>query len=256
MTAAAQRVRRWQLPLLGASATFVVAAPIVGFGILANYTHHGVMDGVRFERTALYQWSTLTVAIAGAIGHVASALYRRRWGIVPATAVLTVALLLEIGHFHPENPQWYTAVIGAYLLALGILGLWKFRLIPEWTEAAPWIEALGAAVIMTPSALEALQGEWRYLLVLLVEATSFFAAGVTLRRRGILAAGTLFLVGVAGRSLFDAVNALPNWIVVMIAGMALLGIGMGILLGRERWSAWQRSLLGWWNAAGGHPPVA
>jgi hypothetical protein len=39
----------------------------------------------------------------------------------------------------------------------------------------------------------------------------------------------------------------------MLAGMALLGVGMGILLGRERWNAWQRSLLGWWDAAGGQP---
>jgi hypothetical protein len=252
-TAIARDVRRWREPLRAASAAFVIAAPVAGFGLLAAHTHHGLMAGVHFERTALYQWSTFSVAVAGVVGLVASQLERRRWIIVPGTAILTVALLLEIGHFRPENPQWYTAVIGAYLLALGVIGLWKFHLVPELDEAAPWIEALGATVIMAPSALQSLQGEWRYLLVLLVEATAFFAAGVTLRRRGILGAAMLFLAAIAGRTLFDAVNALPNWIVVMLAGMALLGVGMGILLGRERWNAWQRSLLGWWDAAGGQP---
>jgi hypothetical protein len=249
--ASAEALRR--RGVLGAALVFLAAAPASGFLGLAAHTQHGLMDGVHFERTALYQWSTFSVAVAGVVALVAAQLERRRWAIVAGTAILTVALLLEIGHFHPENPQWYTAVIGAYLLGLGLIGLWKLQLIPELDEAAPWIEALGATVIMAPSALQSLQGEWRYLLVLLVEATAFFATGVTLRRRGILGAAMLFLVAVAARTLFDAVNALPNWIVVMLAGIALLGIGMGILLGRERWNAWQRSLLGWWEAAGGQP---
>ncbi|HYM14959.1 MAG TPA: hypothetical protein VEZ14_05330 [Dehalococcoidia bacterium] len=250
-----RRVKRWHTPLLGAATTVAAAAPLVGFGMLAAHADRGLVDGVRFERTALYQWSTLAVALAGGLGLWASWTERRRWGIVPATAVLTVALLLEIGHFRPSNPQWYTTVIGAYLVALGLVGFWKLQLIRELEEAAAWIEALGASVIMAPSAVQSLQGEWRYLLVLLIESSAFFAAGVTLRRRGMLAAAMLFLVGVAGRTLFDAVNALPNWVAVMLAGITLLAIGMGILLGRERWSALQRSLLGWWDGAGGHHDV-
>jgi hypothetical protein len=73
-----------------------------------------------------------------------------------------------------------------------------------------------------------------------------------------LAASLLALVLVAGRALFDAVNVLPNWVVVMIAGMALLGIGVGILAGRERWDRWEKALLGWWDDmdAGNGQPAA
>jgi predicted benzoate:H+ symporter BenE len=73
---------------------------------------------------------------------------------------------------------------------------------------------------------------------------------ITLWRRGVLAAAITFLVLSGGRALFDAVNALPNWIVVMLAGMALLGAGMSILIGRDRWSEWQERLLTWWDDAG------
>ena len=190
-TALARDVRRWRGPLLVASAAFVVAAPLVGFGLIASQADHGLIDGVHFERTALYQWSTLSVAVAGAITLAASMIERRRWLIVPGTAVLTVALLLEIGHFHPSSPQWYTAVIGAYLLSLGFAGLSKFHLIPELDDAASWLEALGAAVVMAPSALEAMQGGWHYLLVLVAESVAFFASGEALRRRGVLGAALL-----------------------------------------------------------------
>jgi hypothetical protein len=86
----------------------------------------------------------------------------------------------------------------------------------------------------------------RYEWIVLAEAVAFFSSSIALGRRGLLAAAIIALVLVASRVLFDAVNALPNWVVVMLAGMALLGIGMGILLGRERWGRWQGALLGWW----------
>jgi hypothetical protein len=110
-----------------------------------------------------------------------------------------------------------------------------------------YIEAIGAATIMLPSFVQSFSGGWYYQLVLVVEAAAFFCAGIALRRRGILTAAIGFIVLVAGRALFDAAHALPNWIVVMIAGMSLLGIGMGILAGRDRWDRWQRALLAWWD---------
>ncbi|HEY7801345.1 MAG TPA: hypothetical protein VIE40_01605, partial [Dehalococcoidia bacterium] len=163
------------------------------------------------------------------------------------SGVLLVSLLLQIAHLHPASPQPYALAIGLYLVLLGTLGLWRFRLVPEGRGLAPCVEALGAIVVMLPSFAQSLDGG-RYALILLAEALAFFAAGVVLRRRGMLATAITALVLVAARVLFDAMNALPNWIVVLVAGMALLGVGMGILLGRERWGRWQETLLAWWDA--------
>jgi len=245
------RRKPWWIAAMIASGGYTVAAPLAGFGILQYLVDEtGHIGATPFYETALYQWSTVSVAVAGLVALGAAAIDGRRWAIVPATAVLTVALLLQIGRFNPENAQAYTAVIGVYLVALGLLGLWKFRLIPEIEDAAPIVEALGAAIIMFPSFAQSIEAGWRYQWILLAEAIVFFALSVALRRRAMLAASLVAMVLVAGRALFDAVNALPNWVVVMIAGVALLGIGMGILLGRERWSRWQEALLGWWDEAG------
>jgi hypothetical protein len=115
------------------------------------------------------------------------------------------------------------------------------------------VEGLGAAIIMFPSFLQSLDAGCRYQWILLLEASLFFVAGVSLRRRGLLVVSLVAMVLVAGRTLFDAVNALPNWVVVMVAGIGLLGIGMGILLGRDRWTQWQETIVGWWDDTGnGH----
>ena len=125
--------------------------------------------------------------------------------------------------------------------------MWKYEVAGGLSEFAPWVEALGAVIVMGPSFLQSFPSTWQYEMVVVIEAAAFFAAGVILRRRGLIAAATLFLVAVATRSMFDAVNAMPNWVVVMLAGIALLGIGVAILLGRDRWNAWQDRLLAWWD---------
>ena len=246
---------RWMTAAGACSAIYAVAAPATGFVVLSSLSHHGYVDGTAFYETALYEWSTLSMALLGALMLGAAANTGRRRIIVPATATLTIALLLQIGRFDPENPQAYTVVTGAYLVLLGLFGLWKFRLIPDLTEAAPFVEAAGAAIIMAPSMIQSLHaGGGRYEWIVLAEAMAFFVSSVALRRRGMLSAAIVAMVLIASRVLFDAVNALPNWVVVMLAGMALLGIGMGILLGRERWGRWQESVLGWWAHTGTAAP--
>jgi hypothetical protein len=238
---------RWSLALRATGATFALVAPAAGFGVLAAGTDNALFDGEPFEQTALYQFSTAAVAAVGVLALVESLIARRRWIIVPASAVLAVALLLQIGSIRPENIQAYTAVIGAYLVLLGVVGISRMRLVPRLNEYAVYIEALGAATIMLPSFAQSLDGGWRYQWILLVESTVFLAGAIAMRRRGILATSALFMVLVSGRLLFDALNAMPNWIVVALCGIGLLAIGVGILLGRERWDRWQRTLVALWE---------
>jgi hypothetical protein len=233
--------RRWSDALRACGAACALLAPAAGFAMLAT------ADRSAAGQSALYEWSTLAVALVGVLALIESSIAHRGWVVVTGSGVLLVSLLLQIAHLHPASPQPYALAIGLYLVVLGTLGLWRFRLVPEARDLAPYIEALGAVVVMLPSFAQSLDGG-RYALILLAEALAFFAAGVVLRRRGMLATAITALVLVAARVLLDAMNALPNWIVVLVAGMALLGVGMGILLGRERWGRWQETLLAWWDA--------
>jgi len=247
--AARDRLPQWSMALRATGAAYALAAPMTGFGVLSAQSERGLFNGEPFEQSALYQFSTLAVAAVGALAVVESLIARRKWIIVPASAVLALALLLQIGSVRPDNVQAYTAVIGSYLVLLAVAGISRMRLIPALGESAVYMEALGAATIMLPSFAQSLDGGWRYQWVLLIEATAFLAAGIALRRRGILSASVLFLVLVAGRTLFDALNAMPNWIVVALCGIALLGVGMAILLGRDAWDRWQRTVISWWDDA-------
>ena len=241
---------RWSDAARACAAAYALVAPAAGFGILGVRTEGGLFQGAPFEESALYQWSTVAVALVGLLATVESSIARRGWVVVLGTAVLTVSLLLEIGHFRPDNVQPYTATIGVYLVLLGLLGLWKFRLMPELEDTAPAVEAIGAVIVMFPSFAQSLTDGWFYQVLVLVEATVFFTLSVALRRRLLLGTSLLALVLIAGRALFDAINALPNWIVILIAGLALLGIGTAILIGRDRWARWEQTILSWWNQTG------
>jgi hypothetical protein len=247
---------RWSDALRSAGALYALVAPAAGFGILAQNTEGGLLDGQPFEESSLYQWSTIATAAVGLLAVVESSMARRGWAVVAGSAVLLVALLLQIGSLRPDNVQAYTAVIGVYLVALGLVGLSRLKLIPELTDTAPYVEALGATIVMLPSFEQSFDDGWVYTMVLVVEAATFFSLGVALRRRGLLATSLVALVLVAGRALFDAVNALPNWIVVLLVGMALLGIGMAILVGRDRWGQLEARLLSWWEDMGDTQPAA
>lgn len=233
----------WSRASRVAGAAYALIAPAAGFAILASQA------GPDLHESTLYQWTVGAVALVGLLALVESMLAGRRWIIVPASTALLVAVLLQIVRAEPDNAQAYTVVIGAYLVGLAVLGLSRFKLIAGLEPAAFWVEALGAATIMLPSFLQSFDGGWRYEVILLAEAAAFFSAAVVLRRRGLLSASITFLVLVAGRTTVDVVNALPNWIVVMAAGMVLLGIGMAILAGRDRWELWQRTLRTWWDEA-------
>ncbi len=240
------------------AAVYGVAAPLVGFWLLFTQidVESGLVGSQELHETALYQASTVAVAVLGALVVGAAFALGRRWIVIPGTMILLAATLFQIAHYDPANPQAYTAVIGVYVVLLGMFGLWKFRLAPEFEDAAPWVEALGAAIIMLPSFVQSIDGGYRYQWILLVEALAFFAVSVALKRRGLLGASISALVLVAGRAVVDAVNALPNWIIVAIAGSSLLGIGMAILVGRDKWSEVQERLLGWWDETGnGHSAI-
>ena len=152
------------------------------------------------------------------------------------------------------RPRCGHAIIGVYLVALGLIGLRRFHLVRALEDRAAYIEAAGAATIMTPSGLRALEDEEAFLYVVLAEAVAFFTLSVGLRRQALLATSTLFLALIAGRALFFAIRGAHIGVVLGLAGVALLAIGFGILLGRERWSAWQDRVAHWWGEE--EPPPA
>ena len=119
------RASMWQHVIEGLAFAYAVAAPVAGWvrlAILADDS--GLVGADRFEETVLYQTAAASVLLLGVmtLAHGWLVAWRVESTAV-ASALLMVALLLEIGHFHPENPQAYTAPLGAYLVAVAFLAL-------------------------------------------------------------------------------------------------------------------------------------
>jgi hypothetical protein len=243
------RFAQWSAALRVTGVACAVVSPVVGFGLLAADADTARAKGELFETSALYEWSTLATGAVALLALVESSIARRGWLLVGASAVMLVAVLLQIGRFHPDNMQTYTAVIGTYLILLTLVGISRCGLIPGLESSVAYVEALGALTIMLPSFLQSLDGGWRYELALVVEAAGFLTSGVAMRRRGLLGASVFALVLVAGRVLFDAINAVPNWIVALIIGTGLLVIGLAITVSRDRWARWQDGVVSWWGEA-------
>ncbi len=249
------REAEWSRVVQALAFAYLVAAPIAGWvrlSILAD--PDGFIGTDSFEATALYQTSAAAVLLLGAFVAVQGWLLNRMEIVAVASTLLMVALLLEIGHFRPDNMQAYTAPLGVYLLAGASFAL-RLRTLP--TGLRPLVEpvqALGAAVLMAPSLEQSWEdGGWPYALLLLGEGLFVLGLALVQRWLWLLAAATGFIVLDALRYLFNTAQLLPNWAILALAGTLVMAAGVAILLGRERWTVWQRTVQAWWMR---EPPPA
>ena len=246
-----RRDTSWPPVLLALAFAYLVAAPITGWVRLAILADsEGFIGAHSFEETALYQTSAAAVLLLGVLVAVAGWLEQRMEFVAGASTLLMVALLLQIGHFRPENVQAYTAPLGVYLLVSASLAL-RIRTLPDGVEAfVQPAQALGAAVLMGPSLAQSWDdGGWPYALLLLGEALLLLGVALVQRWVWLLSTATSFIVADSLRYLFNASQLLPNWAILALAGALVMTAGVAILLGRERWVLWQQSLQAWWRRA-------
>ena len=165
------------------------------------------------------------------------------------TAPMMVALLLEIGHFHPDNIQFYTVPLGIYVLLGAILSS-RLRTLPDDLRSLVGpVESLAAILVMGPSLVQSFdEGAWVYGVVLLAEGLGLVAIAIMRRRLWLLGTAIGFTVLDGLHYLFLAGGpALPNWAMLALAGTAVMAAGTAILFGRDQWTRWQRTLEAWWS---------
>jgi hypothetical protein len=166
------------------------------------------------------------VSMAGLVG-VDAYLHRDRLRVVLATVFGMAALLYQIDTSQPSDIHAYTVPLAVYLLALGYL----FRRHPVIEQP---LMAIGAGTLAVPTLLMALDEEtFRWLLIAGAEGFALFFGGLLTRLRVPIAAGILTITVIVLRMVVDAVNALPSWVTLLLAGIALLIIGTLWLVYRD-----------------------
>jgi hypothetical protein len=252
----AGRSRDWVSDMRAVAFSFATGAPVVaGVRLVYLAAADGLM-GDDLVETWLYQAMVLSVFGLGLLVAVETARARNLGGYVGASVLIMASLLMEIVHFQPDNPQAYSVPIGLYFLGAALLAS-RLRLLPRnlsfWQER---LYGLGPAIIMAPSFIQSLHHDaWGYGVILLAESLLFLALAILERRVWLLTVALSFVVSnVVHYAVFgdgSGEGGLPSWALLAIAGILVMAAGTAILMGRDRWSEIQASLLGWWDGENG-----
>jgi hypothetical protein len=245
-----RRCRRWSLVSVTLAFAYAVVAPIAAWVRLGDLAQPGGFVGAQhFEKTLLYETAAASVGVLAVLLAGFGWLRRRLEIAAGATVLMMVALLLEVGHFRPDNVQAYTAPLGVYVLTAALLALRVSRLPADAREAAGVGELAGALLIIAPTFVQSFErGAWAYGFILLFESLGLVGVAVLRRRLWLLGASTGFVVADGLHYLFFSGGpALPNWALLAIAGTLVMAAGTAILLGRQQWTRWQVAIEEWWN---------
>ena len=173
-------------------------------------------------------------------------------GVIASRPALTVAALATVGleavwiSGDARARQFHGIVAGAFLMAVA---LGAVRYLRDRIDARVLLamETGGAFLFIVPTLVGGWSAEFfPQTLMVFVEIFLVLAVGIVFHRRW-LVAGALAALGLETiRGAIDAVNRLPNWALFGASGAVLLGVGFILLLKRDAWNAWSRSMFKWW----------
>ena len=201
------------------------------------------LEGLGAEAATLVEFRVLALLFLPLAGAVAFEGYRLnvRWALLPASALVMVALELAIATLEPGNVQAYTVPAALYLALVGLIT----RTSDELHRNIGWHELLqlgGAALLVIPQAEQGFEpGGARWGLVLLIEGIVLLGVAFVLNARWLAVSAVVTLSAVALRFLWAnrESGAVPYWVMLAAAGFFLVAVGFTVLLQRE-W--WDRSL--------------
>jgi hypothetical protein len=145
--------------------------------------------------------------------------------IVGSIIVVAVTVLAEIVD-DPVRPERWTVPAAVLMLSLGGATLWRSGQRGSWSTLGP-----GVVLLLLPSlVLSPVQGGTIRIVALTVVATVIVVLGAVGRLQAPLAVGGLVLAahGIAqlGPGFVALAETTPRWVVLSLAGAALLGLGV------------------------------
>ncbi len=92
-------------------------------------------------------------------------------------------------------------------------------------------------------------GGGKFGLELIGIGLALLAVGLLFHARWLVPTAILTLTAVSLRLVTGGMVSVPYWLLLGVAGTALLGFGMLVLLERERWDRFRAAVIRWWSEA-------
>ena len=245
---------QWRRP--GASRSGVAVQAISWGGLAlapltAMWALGARLEGLDAEPATLVEFRTLALLFLPLAAAVAFEGYRLgvRWAVLPASALVMVALELAIATLEPGNVQAHTVPAAVYLALVGL----TMRPAERLSDDLGWHEVLqvaGAGLLVLPQAEQGFEpGGARWGLILLIEGVVLLAVALALNTRWLAVSAVVTLSGVALRFLWvnRDTDLVPYWAMLAVAGFLLLAVGITVLLQREWWDRNRERLLRRWR---------
>lgn len=245
----AQRRDGWYVAHRLSAGGWALVGPVLALINLAvplvDFLGSGELVGLVLNHA--YGPAGLAIALCGAALAADAITTLRRPTGYSASAFIALATLMGIARITPDNPQAYAVPVGLYLLALSIYVAYERDLGPVRMPAANALLSSAIIVILGTTFLQSLLHPWRYIFLGLMEGLLMLGVTAFLRRRYGVALAVGFLTLTAFRAVFDVARALPNWVTIGLIGIVLLGLGVLVLLRRDRLEAWGSNTLRRWS---------
>lgn len=252
-------VRRYEKRLTG-SGMFVTFASWVPWlvsaavaGVVLEQEQRQLDPGERLAESRQWAIAAAVLGMASAAVFSEGIRLRLRWVWTLGSAGLLVALLMAIATWQPTNVQAYTAPIGLYILALALTFRSSPMLFAPHLAVHESMTLLGAAFLVFPPAEQSFEpGGGEFGLELIGIGIALLLVGLLLHARWLVPSAILTLTGVSVRMVTGGFVSVPYWLLLGIAGTALVALGLLVLLERERWDQFRSRAVDWWNEAS-HP---
>ena len=217
-------------------------------GILLDREQQQLAPGASIVDTEEWGLAAAVLAMTCAAVTAEGIRLRLRWLWIAGSAGLLVALLMGIATASPSNVQAYTAPTGVYLVLLGL----TFRRSPELAghqlQVHESVMLAGWLFLVLPPAAQSFDpGGGKFGLELIGIGVALLITGLVLHARWLVPAAVLTLTGVSLRLVTGGLVSTPYWLLLGIAGTALIGFGLLVLLEREAWDRFRVAVVRWWT---------
>ncbi len=176
--------------------------------------------------------------------------------IYAGAAGLLGAVEMAIASFEPTNVQAFTVPVAVYLMVLGFVMRHTTPLFGRHMLVNEGLFVLATLVFVLPPAQQSFApGGESWGLLVLGEAIAILMLGLAFGQRWLTVSGVVTLAAAGGRYAFaSGAGDIPNWVVIGLVGLLLLGLGTLLLFERDWWDRTRARLAGWWLEDLPHDP--